>query len=63
MSKVRDRMMSIEGYAPVCGAIKGCKETPRTTFNGKQFECPDCGWVSRLPATFIANYRIKWSIG
>jgi hypothetical protein len=63
MSKVRDNIMSVRDYTPYCGAIAGCKHTPRTTFNGKQFECPHCSWTSRLPATFIANYRIKWSIG
>ena len=61
MSQVRKNLMSKPGYMPYCGAL-ACSVAPRTTFNGKQFECSACGWKSRLEATFIATYRLKWSL-
>lgn len=34
---------------------------PRTFFNGKQFQCPYCGWVSSFPEDFIKRYKEKWN--
>lgn len=62
---VRENLMNIKHYTPYCGNIsparspKGCNN-PRTRFNGKQFECPNCGWVSLFPEDFINRYKTKW---
>jgi hypothetical protein len=61
-SIVRENLMTREGYSPYCGNMfDGCKHAPRTSFNGKQFECPDCGWVSEFPQDFIDKYKLKWN--
>ena len=56
-SIVRENLMNEPGYSPYCGAM--CKWMPRTRFNGKQFVCPDCGWVSSFPKEFIDEYKKK----
>ena len=61
MSLIRDNLMTREGYSPYCGN-DDCMTCPRTIFNGEQFICPHCGWVSKLPADFIAEYKAKWKI-
>lgn len=33
---------------------------PRTFFNGHQFQCPYCGWISKFPEDFIKRYKEKW---
>ena len=35
---------------------------PRTKFNGEQFICRECGWVSEFPKEFIDKYKLKWNI-
>lgn len=66
-SIVRENLMTEANYSPYCGneksrfAIGGC-HNPRTKFNGKQFSCPQCGWVSEFPDNFIQRYKAKWSI-
>ena len=61
MSTVRRNLMEQEGYAPYCGAIDPiCNHgTPRSTFNGEQFECK-CGWKSKFPGDFILEYKHRW---
>lgn len=61
MSIVRQNLMEIQGYTPYCG---GCTwtEWPRTKFNGTQFECPCCDWVSSFDDAFIAKYKEKWNL-
>lgn len=59
MSIVRRNLMNVEGYSPYCG---GDCILPRTIFNGEQFECPCCDWVSKFPADFIKEYKEKWGI-
>ena len=61
MSIVRDNLMTREGYSPYCGDIS-CRVMPRTFFNGKQFVCPHCGWVSQFPSDFIEEYKRKWNL-
>lgn len=66
---VRENLMTVLNYTPYCGAIlptKGSYEqktcsTPRTIFNGDQFYCPSCGWVSKFPKEFIDRYKLKWN--
>jgi hypothetical protein len=68
MSIVKDNLMSRKGYTPYCGS-ELCKPRtssspdrwPRTKFNGEQFECPKCGWISCFPIQFIKEYIIKWN--
>lgn len=58
-SIVRDNLMIRPGYAPYCGG--GCREMPRTKWDGEQFKC-GCGWRSEFPADFISLYRRKWRL-
>lgn len=58
---VRDNLMTRKGYSPYCGN-NNCREMPRTIFNGKQFTCPYCNWISKFDTKFIEEYKIKWSI-
>lgn len=60
MSTVRENLMAQKYYTPYCGGAN-CKTVPRTFFNGNQFECLECGWVSSFEPEFIAAYKIKWS--
>ncbi len=57
---VRENLMTREGYTPYCGNMEKCS-MPRTFFNGKQFQCPYCGWVSSFPEDFIKRYKEKWN--
>ena len=59
-SIVRNNLMTIENYSPYCGA-GNCLLMPRTIFNGKQFECMTCGWISQFPEEFISKYKHKWN--
>ena len=52
--------MTREGYTPYCGNMEKYS-MPRTFFNGKQFQCPYCGWVSSFPEDFIKRYKEKWN--
>jgi hypothetical protein len=56
---VRRNLMEDKGYAPYCGADKGCN-WPRAKWDGDQFKCPCCGWRSQFPADFIDAYKAKW---
>ncbi|GJH04993.1 hypothetical protein [Paraburkholderia terrae] len=62
MSTVRDNLMSRPGYSPYCGNMQ-CKTMPRTTWNGAQFRCFECGWASGFPAEFITEYKTRWGLG
>lgn len=62
MDIVRDNLMTEKGYTPYCGADKCIGRYPRTVFNGSQFVCPSCGWVSSLPESFISTYKHKWRL-
>lgn len=59
MSIIRDNLMNQEGYVPYCGG-GDCVYMPRTYFNGEQFECAECGWVSKFDEEFIKEYKAKW---
>ena len=63
MSTVRENLLNQKGYTPYCGgaSYKICR-MPRTKFNGQQFECPECDWVSQFPEEFIKEYAEKWGI-
>lgn len=64
---VRENLMTIEGYTGYCAnnisryKPDGC-DNPRTKFNGEQFVCPNCGWVSQFPDDFIKRYKERWNI-
>ena len=59
---IRENLMNEKGYSPYCGnnvsryAEGGCSN-PRTSFNGEQFVCHECGWISQFPADFIKRYK------
>ena len=61
MSIVRRNIMTQEGYVPYCGNWD-CRFTPRSYFNGEQFQCPQCGWKSEFEKEFIEEYKTKWGI-
>ena len=58
---IRNNLLTRKGYSPYCGDDHCCRSTPRTKFNGSQFECP-CGWVSEFPVDFIQQYRRRWKL-
>ena len=64
---VRENLMTEPNYTPYCGnnvasnAPGGCNN-PRTKWNGSQFGCSNCGWVSQFPQDFIIRYKQKWNI-
>ena len=58
MSTVRNNLLTRKGYSPYCGGEK-CREMPRTNFNGEQFVCPNCRWISQFPKEFIKEYKEK----
>lgn len=70
-SIVRENLMNIKGYTGYCGS-ELCKPRmmqpmlferwPRTVFNGLQFKCPKCGWLSKYPIDFINRYKEKWKL-
>lgn len=61
MSIVRRNLMEVKDYTPYCGNVRLCFGMwPRTKFNGRQFECPSCGWKSQLEKDFIDQYKEKW---
>jgi len=66
-SIVRENLMKEEHYSPYCGdnlckpKIPGSTDRwPRTQFDGEQFKCPKCGWVSGFPKDFIEQYKKHW---
>lgn len=61
-SIVRDNLMNEKGYTPYCGDIENSCRMPRSFFNGKQFECPSCGWQSLFPHSFIKKYKHHWNL-
>jgi len=58
---VRDNLMTDKSYSPYCGN-PNCRTMPRTIFNGSQFYCPSCNYVSKFPKEFIDEYKLKWGI-
>jgi anaerobic ribonucleoside-triphosphate reductase len=66
---VRENLMTREGYSGYCGDDKCLPRTsysverwPRTEFNGEQFRCPKCEWLSNFPESFITRYKEKWNL-
>lgn len=63
MNIVRDNLMRRKGYSPYCGLEAKCPDSwPRTVFDGEQFVCPSCGWVSEFNDEFIEKYKKKWGL-
>lgn len=66
ISIVRTNLMNEKGYAPYCGANGisrlGRCSNPRTKWNGKQFQCSECGFITAFPLDFIARYKAKWNL-
>lgn len=60
MSIIRENLMTRPGYTPYCGNMDKCTVMPRTNWTGEQFKCGCCGWESKFPADFIAEYKAKW---
>ena len=58
-SLVRNNLMNRQNYTPYC---LNCETLVRTRFNGSQFECGGCGWVSSFEDEFIAGYKERWQI-
>lgn len=58
MSLVRENLLSRLNYTPYCGG-ECCMVMPRTSFNGSQFQCTSCGWVSSFNPEFIGAYESK----
>lgn len=56
---VQQNLMTREYYAPYCLA---CSTMLRVKFNGDQFVCSKCGWVSKFPLDFIKRYKKRWSL-
>lgn len=56
-SIVRNNLMKREGYSPYCGNGSCMARAP---FNGKQFQCPRCNWVSGFEPEFIEQYKERW---
>jgi hypothetical protein len=68
-STVRDNLMTREGYTPYCASELCAPRTMnspdrwlRTNFNGEQFVCPKCNWISKVPKDFIDRYKAKWNL-
>lgn len=61
MSIVRKNLLKDINYRPYCGN-ENCSKTPRTFWNGKQFECSCCGWISEFEKEFIDNYKSRYSL-
>lgn len=61
MTWMQEKLMTEQGYRPYCGN-PNCREMPRTEFNGEQFFCRCCGWVSQYPPEFIKEYKKKWKL-
>ena len=57
VSLVRRNLLAVPGYSPYCGADRCSGHWPRTRFNGKQFKCGSCGWVSSFEPEFIREYK------
>lgn len=53
---IREKLMTVPGYAPFCGSNKCYLRWPRTKFNGQQFSCM-CGWTSSFDPIFIGRYK------
>jgi hypothetical protein len=66
LTVVRENLMTIPDYTGYCGNNissfdKGGCHNPRTKWNGSQFICPECGWISQYPDDFIKRYKEKWN--
>lgn len=57
---MQEKLLTEEGYSPYCGNSY-CSIMPRTRFNGEQFYCSCCGWVSNFPKSFVRAYKRKWN--
>lgn len=58
-SIVRQNMMDDESYRGYCGN-NSCRTTPRTKrLENLQQKCPDCGWESKFPESFLKRYKEK----
>lgn len=58
LSLVQNNLLTRVGYAPYCGNVR-CKTLKRTDFNGDQFTCFSCGWVSKHSIAFLNKYYAK----
>lgn len=64
---VRSNLMNHKSYSPYCGNNKASRDiggcnNPRTVWNGSQFACPSCKWVSQFPDYFITAYKEKHNL-
>ena len=56
-TSVRHKFMNEQDYAPYCGNGSCMGRAP---FNGKQFQCVRCNWISQYPNDFLIRYKKKW---
>jgi hypothetical protein len=63
LTTIRQNLLTIPNYSPFCGQFAKCPGNwPRTKFNGRQFKCESCGWISQFEKEFIDQYKKKWDI-
>lgn len=55
---VRCNLLTRPNYSPYCGNFGECESLPRTSYDGEQFVCGDCGWRSQFPDDFMKLYRL-----
>ena len=58
LSPVQNNLLTRVGYAPYCGNVC-CIALKRTVFNGDQFTCVSCDWVSNHSIAFLNKYCAK----
>ena len=54
VSTIRTNLSKDPFYRPYCGNLD-CKDSPRTIFKDKQFECPSCGWRTDFEEDYIES--------
>ena len=55
--RILDNLMNQSEYTPYCGVFF-CKN--QTKFNGTQFVCLKCGYITQFPKEIINEYKKKW---
>lgn len=55
---VRCNILTRPNYTPYCGNYGECSELPRTSYDGEQFVCSNCGWRSKFHPDFLKLYRL-----
>ncbi len=62
MTVIEENLLTVLDYTPYCGNqissrdIGGC-DNPRLRFNGVQFSCPACSYMTDFEPEFIGRYK------